>query len=243
MKSFSAIHMLAAVLALVVGLVIGGLGPRSELRRVEKKLAELEERPCQVRTGADIAKIFQGRPWEEGDARLPKADPEPEPPPEPAEEPTDGAAVEEEEGGVKVNFDFGGDKGDAEPEDVEEAMNLAREALELRHEQAMAALYEDAEPTPEQEEKLNAALGRMNDDLIGLAEELREQVELGGEPSRRDAMLYAAETLDVFLTAEDELRGVFTDDQIGNLQEESLDPMSYVDPALIDVLQDLNRSQ
>ena len=44
-----------------------------------------------------------------------------------------------------------------------------------------------------------------------------------------------------FLSAEDDLRAAFTEEQLANLQDESLDPMSYVDPALIDVLQELNR--
>lgn len=235
MKSFGAVHLLAAVVALVIGLVVGGLGPRGELRRVEKKLAELEERPCQGRTGAEIAKIFQGRPWEEGKVKVP------EPPPAPA--PVDDAEEADEpedDGGFRIEFNTDGS--DSEPQDVGEAMKLAREALDLRHEQAMAALREDARPTPEQEEQLGRVLDQMNDDLIGLAEELRDQMELG-EPSRRDAMLYAAETLDVFLTAEDDLRGVFDDDQIAALQEESLDPMSYVDPGLIDVLESLNRER
>lgn len=235
MKSFGAVHLLAAVVALVIGLVVGGLGPRGELRRVEKKLAELEERPCQGRTGAEIAKIFQGRPWEEGNVKVP------EPPPVPA--PVDDAEEADEpedDGGFRIEFNTDGS--DSEPQDVGEAMKLAREALDLRHEQAMAALREDARPTPEQEEQLGRVLDQMNDDLIGLAEELRDQMELG-EPSRRDAMLYAAETLDVFLTAEDDLRGVFDDDQIAALQEESLDPMSYVDPGLIDVLESLNRER
>lgn len=240
MKGFSAIHVLFAVFTLIVGLVVGGLGPRNELHRVRGKLEDLEAKPCRNNTGADIAKIFQGRPWEEADDSGPPL--KGARPPAPAQVVENEPESEGEGGGLKFTFNAGGDKGDQpKPEDIAEAMDLAREALDLRHQQAMAALEEDAQPTPEQQERIDQTLGRMNDDLIRLANELKGQMQEGAEPSRRDAMLYAAETLDVFLSAEDDLRAAFTEDQLANLQDESLDPMSYVDPTLIDVLQDLNR--
>ena len=54
MKGFSAIHVLFAVFTLIVGLVVGGLGPRNELHRVRGKLEDLEAKPCRNNTGADI---------------------------------------------------------------------------------------------------------------------------------------------------------------------------------------------
>lgn len=233
MKS-GAVTGLVGVFALVAGLVIGGLGPRAQVHALEKQLAEAAE--CKgSQMGSELANVFRGRPWEDGEEprrrvrriRTPEQ-------PEPAE-PVEEAKPE----GIQIQI--GDDQPELDPEELSESLEMAREALELRYTQARAALLQDADPTDEQLEVIDASVARMNDDLVTLARDLAEKVRSGEQPERRETMEFAAETLDVLLVAEDDLRNALTPEQIGRMQDASLDPMSYVDPSLIDILGDLNR--
>jgi hypothetical protein len=224
-----------AVGALLVGLVVGGLGPRAQVRALEKQLAEAEECPTST-MGTELANVFRGRPWD-GDRPPPAPAPVPDPVPEaPEPEP-------EEEGGFQITF---GDDGGEDPEsmtkeDIDQQLVLAREAMELRYAQAREALIQDADPTEEQLAAIDDAMAMMNDDLAALATELTAVINNGEEPTRRETMEFAADTLDVLLGAEDSLTAALSEDQVAELQPESLDPMSYVDPAIVDILGQLNR--
>ena len=121
------------------------------------------------------------------------------------------------------------------PEDLE----IARTALDLRRAQSRAAVVEDTDATNDQLEDLDEAYGEMNDTLIGLSEELVDMLAAGSEPSRRDAMEFAAEALDAMLLAEERVEGVFDAEQLGALEEDALNPFNYVDPAIVDTLEGL----
>ncbi len=84
----------------------------------------------------------------------------------------------------------------------------------------------------------------MNADLRVLATEfVAVYKESGEEPSRRDMMAFAADSLDVLITTEDALTGSLAPEQQDALSEESLDPLSYVDGSLVDVLAELDGLQ
>lgn len=232
-----AMHFLIGVIALVVGIAVGGLGPRAEIRALQARIDEMGECEGGSRMGSEIANVFRGRPWDEDREparKVTRFDPEPHDPP-----PDAGPPVTDEE---KEGFHFEINTGDeGEPQNLEQSLDMAREAMELRYAQARAALVEDAKPSEQQMEDIDASMRRMNDALMGLATDLVDQMAADTEPSRRDTMLYAAETLDVVLSAEDELRSILSEDQVAALQDESLDPLSYVDPAIVDVLSQLDR--
>lgn len=232
MKQISAVQVLLAVFALLVGLVVGGLGPRAEVRSLEKRLAEAEECPNST-MGSEIANVFRGRPWD--GAKAAPAVPNPEPTPD-GEEP-----VEE---GTKVQWSFDSGKASSEgmtKDEIDESIDLAREAMELRFTQAREALVQDADPSDEQLAAIDDAIASMNSDLTDLATELTTTLANGDEPGRRETMEFAADTLDVLLSAEDTLLSTLDEDQRASLQTESLDPMSYVDPSIVDILGQLNR--
>ena len=245
-RGIGALHFVIGALALVVGLAVGGLGPRAEVRALKAQLEEAGECEDNGQMGTEIANMFRGRPWDdEAPPKRVTRFPDRVPGPDEGPPPDAGPPPEvDDEGGftIRIGDDEEGNGGsELSEEDLRENLDLAREAMNLRYEQARAALIEDADPSDEQLEKIDAAMGEMNDELIGLANDLVEQMNLDEEPSRRDTMLYAAETLDVVLSAEENLRGALTEDQVANLQDESLDPLSYVDPAIIDVLEQLDR--
>ncbi len=216
-----------AALALVAGLVIGGLGPRQEARRLRETL---EAAPAPADCAGDraevsrqIAQVFRGRPLEDrlpgvGGASGGAADPG-------GAASDDGAAL-------------GGDAMDAALEDPEEAIRLAKQAMELRRAQARQALVE-AGATPDQLATVDRAMSEMNERLVALTDEFVATIEAGEEPERRDLMLFAADTLDVLITAEESLYATFDADVRAELDEAALDPFSYVDGRVVDQLASL----
>lgn len=237
---FGAKPLMAAAVALVVGLAIGGLGPRSQVRGLQEQLTAAQEKVCDRAVGREIANVFRGRPWE-GDAAPPSAEAEdgaPAPDRPPRMKRQQGLQVRVDDDGATV--DDGGDAIVAG--DPEEQVAWAKEAMELRRAQALAALREQAGASDEQMTQVDTIVDRMNDDLSALAEDLVATVqESGGEPSRREMMLFASETLDVLLESEDALFGALTPEQREAVEDEALDPMSFIDGRVVDVLMELDR--
>ncbi len=213
-------HLAFAAGGFLVGLALGGLGPRSALReaRAEARAASRSPRGA----GTELARIFQGRP-------LPDRAETPSPTP-------DGAADQPPSEGPESAAEAETPSGGAAPDE----RAAIREALALRQTQARAALLEDAEPTEVQVEQIDAAVADMNTDLKVLATEFVARFD-ASEPSRRNMMVFAADTLDVLIDTEDRLAETLTDEQMDAVREESLDPLSYVDPSLLDVLAELDR--
>lgn len=239
-------HVAVAAIALVLGIVLGGLGPRSDLRKLEQKYAEMEDGPCKSTFGSDLATLMGGGFTPDAPAERPKRN-QPETNPlgdrDPdviaAENPEAAELVEEmarneEEGREELAEDL------SEGID-EEQLELARTALELRRAQARAALVEDADPDEVQLESIDNAVRDMNDSLNNLAEELTTMINEGETPTRRDALEFAADALDTMIVAEDSMRDALDADQLEALEEGALDPFSYVDPGLIDVLESLGQ--
>ncbi len=234
-------HVAIAAVALLVGFLIGGLAPRAEVRDLELQLATAEAGNCdQGQVGRDLALLLgQG-----GDAR-------PAPPSSPRAEALERPERIREENpeAARLADDLNEEARAAEDEvmdelaDIEapapEDLEIARTALDLRRAQSRAAVVEDTDATNDQLEDLDEAYGEMNDTLIGLSEELVDMLAAGSEPSRRDAMEFAAEALDAMLLAEERVEGVFDAEQLGALEEDALNPFNYVDPAIVDTLEGL----
>jgi hypothetical protein len=208
-------HLAFAGAGLALGLVLGGLGPREELREARSEAREARRSPGGA--GTEIAKIFQGKPVATPEAE-PAAAPDAATPPAPVDDPD-----EEREGKPS-------------PARLDEM----REAMVIRQKQARAALIEDAEPSDEQLADIDAVFADMNADLRALATDFVGRFE-EGEPSRRDMMAFAADSLDVLIDTEDRLGESLTPEQRESLSDESLDPLSYVDSSLVDVLGELDR--
>lgn len=229
-------NLVIAALALLVGVVVGGFGPRWQIQKLDRQILELESRPCDGSgLGSGLAAVL-------GASRPPPVQPpEPEPPapdlaPEPAADtdtapqpdPPPVAVIEPAPPGFQGGLPEGG-------------MDAAREALELRRTQARAALIEDAGADEDQIAEIDAAFGKMNDELLVLAEDLADTMQQGQEPTRRETMEFAADALSIMLDAEDKVNGALDAEQREGLSEASVDPTSYLDPKLLDVLQSLDR--
>ncbi len=240
-------HVAVAAIALVLGLILGGLGPRNDMRKLEKKYAEMDDGPCKSTLGTDLAALMGGGFGQEPDARPTRNDRRPATNPLGDRDP-DVIAAENPEAAELVAEMESEDGAEELAEDLaegldEEQLQLARTALELRRAQARAALVEDAEPDETQLESIDIAVNEMNESLTNLAEELTTMIADGEEPTRRDAMEFAADALDTMLLAEDAMRGALDPDQLDLLDDGSLDPFSYVDPSLVDTLEKLGQTE
>lgn len=218
-------HLLLAAVALILGLVLGGLGPRGRVRDLEQRVTELRRTQSRDVGRRIFGEVFAPRVDAPPDA--PPAEPEPdaaEPDPSPAPDPSPGAERPRVRG-----------------PDVAEAQRM-KDGLDLRRAQAAAALREQAEATDEQMDEVDRIVADMNADLTSLAEEFVASVNAGEEPTRRDMMSFAADTLDVLMATEDALTGVLDPAQLEQLDDKALDPTAYVDGTIVDVLSQLDRS-
>jgi len=223
-------QLLLIGIAVAVGLVLGGLGPRSEVRALREQIAERGDEVCDRQVGREIASVFRGRPWEPSDG----ADPQVAPPaPDPPE-------TEQNQSGLQVTVDdrpVGEDEEGPDPETI----GAMRDAMELRRTQAEAALREQAGATDEQMATVDEIADSMNDELHSLASELVETVQAsGGEASRHELMVFAADTLDVLLDAEEQMYQAFDAAQRAAVDEEATDPLSFVDGRVVEILAELD---
>lgn len=203
-------HAALAAAALLLGLILGGLGPRAELRAV-RTAAPAASAPRNA--GAQVARLFQGRPVSASAGR--------DPVPSPRDDTDPGAAP----------------SGDTDPPRPMSPENLdtLRSAMAIRLAGARAALAEDADPSEDQQAEIDSLFGAMNEDLRKIATDL---AALDREPTRRDMERFAADTLDILITTEERFDEILTPEQRAALADESRDPLSYVDPSIVDILKD-----
>jgi hypothetical protein len=216
-------YAIAAAVALVVGLVVGGLFPRAEVRELRSQMADMEQQECRTPVGRELATLL---------TRPPVAPPPEEPPPPMALEDT------EEDDGVLPPEETDAPEPDLSPE---EGIVVMKEALELRRVQARAALMEDADPDDGQLDEFDAAITDMNTALREIAEDVVDRVQEYGEPTRHEMMVFAADTLDVLIEAEERMVGTLDEDQMEQVDDASVDPFSYVDPELLDLFAELDQ--
>ena len=231
----------AAAVGLAIGLMIGGIVPRGQIRDLEEQLANAEEcAPATSQVGKQLAEALSGKPWEGAldererrnldravDDREAHADPE-------IRIEDDRVMVGEEE--------WDPDEFDPEDrEDVEQGIEIAKTGMALRSAQARQALGEQADLTDEQWAEFDAAVNDMNAELMDISQQFVDTIASGGEPTRRDAMIFGADVLDVFLEADDRIYDMMDADQRSATEAEAMDPMAFMDPDLLDVFLELDR--
>ncbi len=223
---------LAAAVTLVIGLVLGGLGPRAEVRRLEAKVFALE-RAAARRPPAFTQEITDilTRPAANAPVRTPLGtvtDPDDAParrrdwnkPPRPVQ-------------GVDTDRSRTADRAEGSAED--EALAVVKDTLAVRAAQARAALFQDIDPTPAQMDEIEAAVEDMNDQLYDVTRSFLERAHRDDIYPRRDTMALGADVLDVLVSTEQRILDGLTPGQRANVREEATDPTSFVDPSLLDL--------
>jgi hypothetical protein len=212
-------YVLVATAALLVGLLLGGIPTRGEVRRLETEVEELEDRECRPRLGTDFLGAL--RPQVESPPATAATPPGVD---EPEDTDTEAAPAADE----------------APELDEDEGPEAMRAVLDARRAQARAALLEQVEPTDAQLDTFDAAVADMNTELRAIAEDLLARVrELGEPPPRREMLLYAADGLDAVIEADTRIREALGDVDV---DDEAVDPLSHVDPALVDLLVELDEA-
>lgn len=231
-------QIIIVAVALFVGLILGGIGPRSDLRLLQAQMAELEGKECkpQVKAG-DIGALFSQRMSrakdksdrdrkEHKEEKLGTAAPTTVPQPVVAAAETPAPRPN----GMR----------DALAADASQ-LAQAKATLDLRRTQSRQAFIESAKLDEEQIKDFDETMGKMNDGLREVAEQLAAVLEAGEEPSRHEMMVFAAEALDVFIETDSQLNDLLSDDQYNDVKEDALDPVNYIDPALLDIFMGLQQ--
>lgn len=226
-----------AAVTLVLGLVLGGLPPRAELRKVEQQLEQARAQDCSGQVGRDLALLLgQG-----AGARAPT--PQEQALDRPAEIAAEHPEAVELAAEIDAEFEvaeFEVATGLEELAASGEELEIARAALDLRRAQSRAALVEDADPSDEQLDAIDQAYSDMNEVLVDLSDELVDMLASGQEPNRRDGMEFAADALDAMIVAERSVEGLLDAEQLDGMDPDVLNPFNYIDPGIIDALEGLD---
>lgn len=164
-------------------------------------------------TGADEPLEMRGQP-----AKRPAPRPSP-----PQEQPDEGAST---------------NPSDEPPEPAPaERPDLAGDVLDLRREQAMAALFEQARPDRDQRIAIESIVEDMNESVSVIVSDMVDLMSSNEELTRLDWMMFASDFLEVFIETELALTDVLTDDQLGAIDAALVDPFSFVDRRVTEPLE------
>jgi hypothetical protein len=210
---------IAAVLALLVGIVVGGYQARSELAEVT---SEYEQQACETSPvpaalvagmlGARAARNQDKSEVSQGDADAMKV--------KPVVTPSSGS-------GVSPAVDFEIDTEDAA------GIDALADIMAIRTEQSREVLVEYADPTGSQLEEFDAVVGEMNDALTQLATDLGNQAR-SGNATRSSALVLTSDALNIIIDADNQIYSVFDADQLAGIEDVAIDPFSYVDASVLD---------
>lgn len=215
------------ILGLVLGTGVGGVLPKSELRDLQAQLEEAQSKQCETNNnfGRELASALRGRPVTGalGGSDDGFAAPVEEVDDPPEEDPNSLDAIEKE---IQERSESGASG--------EELSGLVQDAMSLRTIQAREAIEQDLQPSDDQWDQIDDAVARMNDDLAALADGFASQIVEGEQPNRRDAMIFAADTLDVLIEADDAIWSTLSPEQQEIAQEEAIDPLSHIDSTVVE---------
>ena len=216
------------IVGLVLGVAAGGVLPRAELRELQAQLDEAQSKACETDRGAigrEFASALRGRPvsgaYDDRDVAAVEDGDEP-----PAIDEDRPQTLEDIEREIEERSEAGASD--------EELSGLVLDAMSLRTTQARQAIEQDLAPTDEQWDQIDGAIDRMNDDLAALADGFAADFADGTIPNRRDTMIFAADTLDVLIEADDAIWSTLTPEQQDLAQEEAIDPLSHIDSSVLE---------
>ncbi len=203
------------VLSLVAGLVLGSWQPRGELLALRAEVDDLRaqaRRPCRSGGASTLSGIFRVPEEEEGERRPPAPD---RGPPTPNEGPPPGPE------GIA-------DAAPAGPQDPEQTIAAMKATLDARRAQALQALVEQGELTDEQVDSVDQIMDDMNAQLKTAVDEMVTETLAAGDFDRREMLEFGADALDIVLAADDRMRDTLPKDAYAAVDDEAVDPFSYV---------------
>jgi hypothetical protein len=223
--------VLVGALTLLLGLFLGGLAPRAELRRTRQQLAEAREAAASAGGGLlpalGLGGLAAARDRAQASARdrVPRFNPparaeaaEPAAPPD--SEPAGGAGEDGEGGRGRLRL-FGGDG---------ETFGAAKAAADLRAAQFRAAFVAEARLSPERQTALDGTIKAMNDEFAKAAGEIADTVASKGKAiTPRDMADVGVRLLDIYRRADDSMKAGLDDNARAALERTRFDALTQVD--------------
>ena len=204
----SAKALAAAVIGVVAGFLLGGIGPRRELSAMQKDQEQLADQLLEARKRANRGPAIQYLP-----IPMPDRDPVARATPVP------GATGEATPPGPEDDDGFG--LGQAE-------FDLAADAQRLRMKQSKQALRERADLAAAKEAELDAILKKMNEELAKHAEEIAKLVEMGADAQPVDFLQLSHDVTGILLDSQKAWEQSLGNDFDG-LDETNQQVWNYVD--------------
>jgi hypothetical protein len=216
-----------AALALIVGLVLGGLAPRAELRRVEKELAAAREQAARAREAPAALPLALGLGSlvaardEQARAAGPRG-----PVPKFVDPGTGGVGDEAPARPPKDAGPEAGGRRGLSPE----ALATARAAAELRAAQFRAAFFEEARLPPDRVAQVERTIATMNEELGRVATEAAEALRARGQKLQtRDFADLGVKLLSVYQRADDGLKATLDVTALAAKERTGFDLSNQVD--------------
>ncbi len=195
----------AVAVGVVLGFVLGGIGPRRELARVEDEVSRLQDEVVKLENR-------QARRSPLSMMGLDRVGADDRPPPTPRPQPPAPAPAPDDDGEQRVVEVEEVDPIVAEEprsrEDIAAEFDAAVAAQRLRMEQSRAALIEQADLDDAEIRDLDAAMGDMNARLGELGDQVLDIALSGQEPDSRDMLHLTHEVSGILYDAQVELDSI-----------------------------------
>jgi hypothetical protein len=189
--------VVVAAIALLAGLFFGGMGPRAELRRTQKELAEAKEAAAQSRSSAALplalgmGSLMAARDRAQAVPRFQVPDGGLE------NQPGNTGSRAENQPGKEPRRRWFGDGG-------AEGFAAMKTAADLRATQFRTAFVEEASLTPQKEQALQGTIDQMNQEFSKAADDIAEVLRSKGQKVRpRDLADIGAKLLETYRRADD----------------------------------------
>lgn len=224
-----------AAVGLVLGFVLGGVGPRRELAGLEAENSRLQDElvEAQARAGRRSPLSMMGLD------RVQAA-------PQETREPV---APEPGEASSGAELSVAGDEANATgteagtPEMAPE-LDAAIEAQRIRREQSRAALIEQAELDEDAVARLDAAVAEMNTRLTAMGDDLVELALAGAEPDSQDMLRLTHEASGILYDAQVEVDELIGEEGLDQVDPSAREVWNHIDlEGFRDLLDEAERSE
>lgn len=210
---------------MVLGFVLGGVGPRTQLTEQDDELSRLRDELVEARSRAARRSPLSVVGLDRMGASAPQSAP-------PATAPGTASSFDEDPSQVVVEEwepspDDVAPQGS--PEDLIAEFDAAVEAQRIRREQTRAALVEQADLRQEEVEELDAVVDRMNDRLGELGTDLMDIALSGEEPDSTEMLALTHEVSGILYDAQVEVDAVVGEEVIDEVDPSAREVWNYVD--------------
>ncbi len=212
--------VIAAIIIFTVGLLMGGLGPRSDLRNLEKEIKSLQEklRDCDGKKSPVLGEVTRMLGVGKPDLKTP---PRPRHTPDP----------EKKEGDKEIATDFQWEEEDpfGGAENMEDALDAASDLFDIRRQQAMEILINELDLTSDEIEDFESTMSDMNDKLQDQIQNFVDDMTDNMEPSPEDGLRLAHDLSGTLLGSYDDMDDIFPDGWRDDASPDT-SPINFIDP-------------